>query len=167
MTTATGPNRKDVEDEDLRWDRGSESGPTMGPLRGVLKLSNRDNIQGVFKSCQQNCQGFVAPPTTSHYSIPTIKWPRYKTHFFLHLFLTKTVMSVANFIPTAPNFGLSLMDPATFFETPCDDLHAMPLMRPNISFLFVGEVLYMRNATSMKSLFYRIILLRLRSSTIL
>ena len=40
-------------------------------------------------------------------------------------------------------------------------LHAIP----NISFLFVGEVLYMRNATIMESLFYRIVLLRILSST--
>ena len=44
MTTGTGPIRKDVENEDFRWDRGSESGPTMGPLRGVLKPVDRDNI---------------------------------------------------------------------------------------------------------------------------
>ena len=43
------------------------------------------------------------------------------------------------------------------------DLHAIP----NISFLFVGEVLYMRNATIMKSLFYRIVLLLILSSATL
>ena len=179
MTTDTGPIRKNVEDEDLRWDRGSESGPTMGPLRGVLKLSNRDNVQGVSKKLPKEFSGLCCTP---HYK-PLIVDQLLNdpvTYFFpigfllrLCIFKRSQVMSMAKFIPTAPNFGLSWMDPATFFETPCDDdglnsdLHAIPLMWPIISFLFVGEVLYMRNAANMKSLFYRIILLRIGSSTIL
>ena len=40
-----GPIRIDEEDEELRWDSwSSESGLTMGQLRGVLKPVDRDNI---------------------------------------------------------------------------------------------------------------------------
>ena len=68
-----GPIRIDEEDEDLRWDSwSSESGPTMGPLRGVLKPVDRDNIQGVPKKVANRIlRALLHPLLEATYDIPT------------------------------------------------------------------------------------------------
>ena len=102
---------------------------------------------------------------------------------FFRSFLTETVYDqplpsdvLGEIYPHCTQFWFIINGPiilfATFFETPCmngddDGLNSYLHAIPNISFLFVGEVLYMRNATIMKSLFYRIVLLLILSSTTL
>ena len=64
----------DGEDEDLRWDSwSSESGPTMGPLRGVLKPVDRDNIQDVSKVAIEILRALLHSLLEATYSIPIIK----------------------------------------------------------------------------------------------